>query len=59
MALQYCVVLPDKNFIYFWLHRVFVAECGLSPIAASGSYSLAAVSRLLTAVAPLVAEARQ
>ena len=59
MALQYCVVLPDKNFIYFWLHWVFVAECGLSPIAASGSYSLAVVSRLLTAAASLVAEPQQ
>ena len=26
--------------IYFWLHRVFVAVCGLSLVAASGGYSL-------------------
>ena len=26
-------------FIYFWLHRVFVAACGLSLVAASGGYS--------------------
>ena len=27
-------------FIYFWLHWVFVAACGLSLVAASGGYSL-------------------
>ena len=27
-------------FIYFWLHWVFVAVHGLSPVAASGGYSL-------------------
>ena len=26
--------------MYFWLHWVFVAMCGLSLIAASGGYSL-------------------
>ena len=26
-------------FIYFWLHWVFVAECGLSLVVASGGYS--------------------
>lgn len=52
MALQYCVVLPEKKFIYFWLYWVFVAECGLSPIAVNRGYSLAAASRLLT-VGPL------
>ena len=26
--------------IYFWLHWIFVAECGLSLVAASGGYSL-------------------
>ena len=26
-------------FIYFWLHWVFVAACGLSLVAASGGYS--------------------
>ena len=27
-------------FIYFWLHWVFVAECGLSLVAGRGGYSL-------------------
>ena len=27
-------------FIYFWLRWVFIAACGLSPVAASGGYSL-------------------
>ena len=26
------------KFIYFWLHWVFVAECGLSLVAVSGGY---------------------
>ena len=29
-----------KIFIYFWLHWVFVAVCGLSLVVASGGYSL-------------------
>ena len=29
-----------NEFIYFWLHCVFIAACGLSPVVASGSYSL-------------------
>ena len=28
------------KFIYFWLHWVFVAACGLSLVAASGGFSL-------------------
>ena len=40
----------------FWLHRVFVAACGLSLVAASGGYSLAVVHGLLIAVASLVVE---
>ena len=28
-----------KKIIYFWLHWVFVAACGLSLVAASGGYS--------------------
>ena len=28
-----------NKFIYFWLHRVFVAVRGLSLVAASGGYS--------------------
>ena len=26
-----------KKFIYFWLRWVFIAACGLSPVAASGA----------------------
>ena len=37
MALQYCVVLPDKNFIYFWLHWVFVAGLGFSLLRWAGT----------------------
>ena len=43
--------------LYFWLHWVFVAVCGLSLVAASRGYSLV-VLRLLTVVASLVLEQR-
>ena len=42
-------------YFFFWLLWVFVVLCGLSLIAASGGYSLAAV-RSLIEVASLVAE---
>ena len=42
-------------FIYFWLHWVFVAVCGLSLVAASGGYSLLRCVGFLIAVASLVA----
>ena len=42
--------------IYFWLHWVFVAACGLSRVATSRGCSLLAVHRLLTAETPFVAE---
>ena len=42
----------------FCLHRVFVAAPRLSLAAESGAYSQVAVNRLLTVVAPLVAEHR-
>ena len=42
----------------FCLHRVFVAAPRLSLAAESGVYSQVAVNRLLTEVAPLVAEHR-
>ena len=42
----------------FWLPWVSVAACGLSLVAASKGYSLAAVSGLLIAVAPFVMEQR-
>ena len=43
-------------FIYFWLHWVFVAACGLSSVAASGGLLFVAVHGLLIAVASLVVE---
>ena len=43
------------NFIYCWLHDVFVAACGLSLVVVSGSYSLDAVHGFLTGVVSLVA----
>ena len=46
------------TFIYFLLCWVFIAVRRLSPVAASGAYSLIAVCRLLVAVASLVAERR-
>ena len=45
-----------KNFIYFWLHWVFVVVLPFPLVVACGGYSLVAVSGLLTAVASLVAE---
>ena len=41
-------------FIYFWLHWVCVAVCGLSLV--EGGYSLAAVCRLLVAMASFIME---
>ena len=46
------------NFIYFWLRWVFIAVHGLSLVVVSGGYSFVVMCRLLTAVAPLVAEHR-
>ena len=43
-------------FIYFWLHWVFVAACGLSLVVASGGLLFVAVCGPLIAVASLVAE---
>ena len=37
-------------FFIYWLHRVFFAALGLSPVATSGVYSYRS-ARLLTAVA--------
>ena len=48
----------NELFIYLWLCWVFVAVCGLSLVLASWGCSLAAVCRLLIAVAALVAEHR-
>ena len=44
-----------NKFIYFWLHWVFAAACGLSLVVASGDY---VVHGLLIAAAFLVAEHR-
>ena len=52
--LMISVLFLTDLFIFFWLYGVFVAACGLSLVAGSGGYSLAAVSRLLIAVASLV-----
>ena len=41
---------------YLWLCWVFVAACGLSPVMASGGYSLVAVCRLLIAIVPLIVD---
>ena len=43
-------------FIYFWLHWVFVAACGLSLVVVSGGLLFVAVHGLLIAVASLVVE---
>ena len=45
------------NLFYFWLHWVLLCE-GISLVAASGDYSLAAALKLLLAVASLVVEHR-
>ena len=43
-------------YFYFWLHWVFGAVHGLSPVMASRGYSVAAVHGLLIVVASLVVE---
>ena len=45
-----------KCILFFWLHWISVAAHGLSLVAASSGYSLAALCKLLIAVASLVAE---
>ena len=45
-------------FVHFWLCWVFVAVQGLYLVAGSGGYPLAGSTRILTAVASLVAEPR-
>ena len=42
---------------FFWLRWVFVAALGLSPVVASGGYSLVVVYGLLLAVASLCCRA--
>ena len=43
-------------FIYFWLHWVCVAACGLCLVDASRGYSLVAMHRLLVAMASFIVE---
>ena len=50
--------LQDFVFVYFGLHWVFVAMCGLSLAEASKGFSSVAERGLLVAVAPLAAEHR-
>ena len=42
--------------LYFWLHRVLIAVCGLSLFAESGGYSLIVVRGLLMARTSLVVQ---
>ena len=44
------------NFIYFWLHCVLIAVCGLSPVGGEQGLLFVAVRGLLIAVASLAAE---
>ena len=44
------VIFP---FVLWGLRWIFAAACGLSLVAASGSYALAVMSGLLTGVTPL------
>ena len=60
--------LPSKQFslkkkfflfiYYFWLHGVFVAVSGLSPVVAREGLQFIVVHRLLIAIASLVADHR-
>ena len=42
--------------IYFWLHWVVFAVCGLSLVAVNAEFSLAVVHGLLIAVTSLIVE---
>ena len=56
----YVIHFKKSNFIYLFLAVLGLRCCvGFSLVAASGGYPPAAVHRLLTAVASLVAEHRQ
>ena len=52
----YCFLF--SFFFFFFLSWVFVPTCRLFVVVASGGYSLVEVSRLLIAVASVVAEHR-
>ena len=51
-------LFKKNNFIYFWLHWVFVAVQGLSLVVVSGGYSPVVVPGPPIVVAALVAELR-
>ena len=68
MLLGCCVPAAEINpgqfkifiiyFIYFWVHWICIAVCGLSLVVVSGVHSLYAVCELLTAGTSLAAEHR-
>ena len=51
-------LLRKFAFFFFLLHWALVAAHGLSPVAASGGYSLVALLRFLVALASLAVEHR-
>ena len=54
MSLVHFFFFPNS---FVWLHCVFIAARGLSPVSVSGGYSVV-VHRLLNAVASLVMKHR-
>ena len=51
------VIYPTRDFLFFWLHWVFIAVLGLS-LVESGGCSLTSVRRFLMVVASLVLKHR-
>ena len=51
LVIHFIIFLKFYLSIYFWVHWVFVAACGLSLVAGSGGYSLVADRRLLISMA--------
>ena len=58
LAVEYGYIYLFLNFTYFWLLWVLIAAHGLSPVLATGGYSLVVQYRLLFVVASLVADKR-
>ena len=50
------IFFKKNKFIYFWLHLVFTAACGLFSSCGERGLLFVAVRRLLIVVASLVAE---
>ena len=50
------IFFKKNKFIYFWLHLVFIAACGLFSSCGERGLLFVAVRRLLIVVASLVAE---